>query len=499
MLAGVAIDVAGIGGAGVVVVAVDRLVAGAHAPGADAPAQVPGRARRLIRDRGVQAAQDRVAGVGGAGVVVRARDGVAPDALAIRTGVVLGARIAVLARVAVRERLVAAGAGPVAPIGRTRVAVVAARAAGAVAGRARAAARVALVAGRLVLEREVQASLERNARVAGTRVVVVAVERLRGVGAVAVQARLVAVAGIVVGTGLAVVDRHARARAGVAVAGVGRAGVSIVAVGAAGANARRASAAARRGRVAGRGVVDGGKLAAGRGLARVGGARVVVRAVDGRPRSAFAALARVALVAQVAVVARLAVGQRLVAARAARVARIGRTRVAVVACRRAGAVKVACAAGAAGRARILPGAREAAEDPRAPLTVGLAAPAIGAGDDLVRAVAVEVAGSRDRPAERRAREPGGRRLEVGLGHETRGVAEVHGHAPFVRRFAVPAPRADDDIVLAVAVDVSGARDRLAEVGAGEVDRIRRPGGRRAQARRAAEVEVRAAFRRRCRR
>src|SRR5207244_2978238 len=119
--------IAGVRGAGIVVVAGERRPGGTSARLArlDPVAHAPVAARGPVRDRRVLAAGDRVARVGGAGVVVVAVEQCARRADAGLTGLGAVAGVAVAARGPVRHRRVLASGYRVAAIGGAGVAVVA--------------------------------------------------------------------------------------------------------------------------------------------------------------------------------------------------------------------------------------------------------------------------------------------------------------------------------------------------------------------------------------
>src|SRR5262249_56632643 len=154
-------------------------------------------------------------------------------------------------------------------------------------------------------------------------------------------ADLGAIAGVAVGAGGAVRDRHVGARARVRVAGVGGAGIVVVAV-LAGAGLAHAGLA-RAGRVAGAarraaGAIGHGRVLATRlRIAAIGRARVVVVAAERRALHAHAGLADLGAVADVVVGAGHPVGHRRVHTLevGVRIAAIGRARIAVVTRRRA--------------------------------------------------------------------------------------------------------------------------------------------------------------------
>src|SRR5205814_27502 len=98
--------VAGVRGAGTVVVAVERRpgATGARLAGLGPVAHVPVAARRAVHDRDVPAAGGGIAAVGGAGVVVVAAEGRAARAHAGLAGLHAVADVAVPARGPVRQR-----------------------------------------------------------------------------------------------------------------------------------------------------------------------------------------------------------------------------------------------------------------------------------------------------------------------------------------------------------------------------------------------------------
>src|SRR5207247_1336337 len=167
-------------------------------------------------------------------------------------------------------------------------------------------------------------------------IVVAAVERRPGATG-ARLARLGPVAHVPVAARRAVHDRDVPA-AGGGIAAVGGAGVVVVAAEgrAGGAHAGLAGlhAVAEVAVRAGSPVRQRGVLTAGHRVARVGGAGVGVRAVEGRTRGAGARLAGLGPVAHVPVAARRAVRDREVATARDRVAAVRRARVAVVAVER---------------------------------------------------------------------------------------------------------------------------------------------------------------------
>src|SRR5205823_337536 len=116
--------VAGVGGAGVAVVAARRRAgdAGARAAGLEPVAGVPVGAGGPVRDRRVGASGHRVAGVGGAGVAVVAARRRAGDAAARLPGALPIAGVPVGAGGPVRERRVGAAGHRVAGVGGAGVA-----------------------------------------------------------------------------------------------------------------------------------------------------------------------------------------------------------------------------------------------------------------------------------------------------------------------------------------------------------------------------------------
>src|SRR5439155_523487 len=223
----------------------------------------------------------------------------------------------VAARGPVRDRRVLAAGGWIARVGRARVRVVAVErrprgaaprltGLGAVAG-------VPVAASGIVRQRLMLAAGHGVADVAGTGIAVVAVER-RARRARARLTGLGAVAHVAVTARGAVRQRGVRADA--RVADVRRTRVVVDAV---------------RVRGAGKAARDGSVDAGAHRVARIGGARVSVVAVEGWPHGADPRQARLGTVAHVAVAARGAVEDRRVLAARHRVADVGRARVPVVA------------------------------------------------------------------------------------------------------------------------------------------------------------------------
>src|SRR5262249_48462359 len=141
--------------------------------------------------------------------------------------------------------------------------------------------------------------------------IVVGAHRRRARSARTFLAGLGAVAGIAVGAGGSVRNRHVIASARVRVARIGRARISVVAIdartGLALAGAALARVIASAARRAGGAVGSVGVLAAGRCIAAIGGADVVVVALKRRAGHADAHPAGLGAVADVAVGARHAV------------------------------------------------------------------------------------------------------------------------------------------------------------------------------------------------
>src|SRR5262249_21652446 len=137
--------VAGVGGAGVAVVAVGRRArrAAAGDAGLEPVAYRSVGARGSVGDRGVDAAGGRIAGVGGARIAIVAVRCRARGADAALTGLRPVAGVAVRARRPVQHRGVLAARGGVAGVHRARVQIVAVEG-DAVGARARLAGLVAV-------------------------------------------------------------------------------------------------------------------------------------------------------------------------------------------------------------------------------------------------------------------------------------------------------------------------------------------------------------------
>src|SRR5439155_257701 len=303
--------VTGVRAARVVVVAVEGRAGHAHArlAGLHAVARVAVAARGSVRQRRVPAPGHRVAGVRGAGIVVVAverRPGGTGARLARLAPV---ARVAVAARGAVRQRRAPAAGERVARVRGARVAVVAveggARGADPRQARLRAVAHVPVAARRAVRHRRVLTAGHRVARVGGARVGALAVERRPG-GAGARLAGLSPVAHVPVAARRAVREREV-ATARDRVAAVRRARVAVVAVerGGRGAHAQLAGLGpVAHVPVAARGPVQPRYVQAAGGLiAAVRRARVPVVAVERVARDAGARPAGPGAVAGAAVAA----------------------------------------------------------------------------------------------------------------------------------------------------------------------------------------------------
>src|SRR5262249_20105711 len=260
-------------------------------------------ARLAAGDRRVDAAAQRIAGIGRARVPVIAVERRPYRAEAALAGLVAVAYRVVGARRPVRDCDVVAAEQRVARIRRARILVVAVercpgRAGAGLAG-LRAVADVGVETRRAVRQRGVRAAGDRVAGVRRARVAVVAVERRPG-HADAAQAGLGAVADVRVRARRAV-ERGRVLAARLRIAGVGRADVAVVAVerrpGAADAVLAGLRTVAHRGVGTRRAVHDRGVLAAENRIAAVRGARVRIDAVERRARGADAVLARLRAVA----------------------------------------------------------------------------------------------------------------------------------------------------------------------------------------------------------
>ncbi len=141
--------------------------------------------------------------------------------------------------------------------------------------------------------------------------------------------------------------------------------------------------------------------------------------------------------------------------------------------------------GGGGRRVAADDAREPAEKDESRALVRLArVVSAGADDDVREAVAVDVARTRDADAEGRAclvgLKRGRGRRGAGVGH-ARGAAEEDESGALVGLARVVCYRADEDVVVAVAVRIADARDGVAEDGVGLVGLKRRRGARGAAA------------------
>ena len=113
----------------------------------------------------------------------------------------------------------------------------------------------------------------------------------------------------------------------------------------------------------------------------------------------------------------------------------------------------------------------------------------GAHDDVAVPVTVHVSGARDGRPECRSGLIGFCGPSCG-GFRSARRAQVDERSPFVGLAVIVRERADDDVAIAVAVDVSGARDRAAELGA-DLIALDGPNGGWRQSRGGAQKHVRA--------